>query len=319
MTLHLRKRSQAPEVVIVGDVNIDVVAQIDFYPPHGDDAQALRTKICLGGTSLNTAIVLARLGIETALIARVGRDVFGDFAIAEMERNGVSAQWLQRDDTALTGVAYCAITPDGQRTLFGGGGPNRNLRTETLSPELFTQARWLHLASYALLAEPARSTVRQAQGMAQAAGVSTSLDIGLAPWRLIPDLLMELAPTIEVLMPSEQPLMPTHKLVLRKLGAEGCEVITHDSRLHVPTFHVNVIDTTGAGDAFDAGFIAGRVRRLDVRASALLANACGAAAVTVLGAGDAFPAREVVIELLRDHAPAGWQDAAQDILNALNT
>ena len=134
-------------VVVLGDVNVDIIARLESYPPLGGDAQPLSTTLMLGGTSLNTAIVLRRLGIAVALIARVGRDILGDFAIAEMERNGLSSQWIQRDDEMLTGLAYVAVTPDGQRTMLGGAGANRNLDANVLPFDVIRQAKWLHLTS----------------------------------------------------------------------------------------------------------------------------------------------------------------------------
>lgn len=312
-----------PQVVVLGDVAIDIVAQLESYPPLGGDVQPLDTTLRVGGTSLNTAMMLTRLGIETALVARVGRDVLGDFALAEMERNSLSTRWMQRDAQALTGIVYVAVTPDGQRTLLGGAGANRNLSARALPRDVIRQARWLHITSYNVLAAPSLAATSQAVQMAREHAAITSLDIGLAPLRLAPDALQVIAEQVDVLLPSaDTPIARrSGQWVVRKLGAAGCEIEGGDGQLvaRVPAFAIHAVDTTGAGDAFDAGLIAGRVRGLDWRESALLANACGAAACTVLGAGGAFPSREFIADLLRHHAPDEWRREAERILSNLQS
>lgn len=307
------------EVIVLGDVTIDIVARLESYPPLGGDVQPLETIANLGGTSLNTAVMLVRLGVETALVARVGRDLFGDHIVAQMEREGLSNRWIERDPAVLTGLVYVAVTPGGQRTLFGGAGANRNLDASLLSTEEIERSRWLHITSYNVLADCSLDATLRTLHLARGAGVPVSLDIGQAPMRLAPELVAKVAAGADVLFPSDDRGETAHqgRTVLRKLGAAGCTLTTGDVRVAVPAFPVSdVVDTTGAGDAFDAGFIAGQVRGLDQRASALLANACGAAAVTVMGAGNSLPGRDVVLRLLMEVVPDGWQAEARAITQA---
>jgi ribokinase len=307
------------EVIALGDATVDIVALLESYPPHGGDAQPLETVARLGGTALNTAMMLERLGIDTALVGRVGTDIFGDFILSQMEREGLSNRWMERDPTRLTGLVYVAVTPEGQRTMLGGAGANRNLAGCNLGEAVITRARWVHAASYVALSPISLDMTIRTLNMARAARVPISLDIGSASMRLAPQLVAEVAARADVLFPSEDTSEPTQsgQIVLRKLGAEGCTILTGNDRVIVPPFAVPVVDTTGAGDAFDAGFIAGRVRGLDVRSSALLANACGAAAVTVLGAGNALPGRDLILGLLRDAVPDGWHAEARAILQSI--
>ncbi len=310
------------EVVVLGDVNVDIVARLESYPPHGGDAQPLDTQLQLGGSSLNTAIMLKRLGIDVALIARVGCDVLGDFAVTEIARNGLSTEFIQRDETTTTGTVYVAITPDGERTLLGGAGANRNLAASAIPFELIKVARWLHVTSYSVLGAASLEATMQAVRARHASVSSASLDIGHAPMRLAPDAVAQLARKMAVLMPSDDVAIAREswQWILRKQGAHGCVVEDTDGRTeHVPPFSVNVVDSTGAGDAFNAGFIAGQMRGLSEPESALLANACGAAACTVRGAGGALPKREVVMQLLHDAYPCGCELEASRILIAFHS
>src|SRR5438270_2434873 len=248
-----------PAVVVLGDVNVDIVARLESFPPPGGDSQPLETVLQVGGTSVNTAIMLKRLGVDVALIARAGADVLGDFTVAEIARNDLSTAWIQRDERVTTGVAYVAVTPDGERTLLGGGGANRNLDAQMVPFDLIAQTNWLHLTSYSVLGAASLEATFQATRLARANAAVTSLDIGLAPVRLARNAVRQLAAEMDVLMPSEQVSMLTtpDQMVLRKLGAQGCVVAEPDGhQFQVPAFDVSVVDSTGAGDAFNAGYIA---------------------------------------------------------------
>jgi ribokinase len=320
----LNKLNNSPEVIVVGDTCIDIVGRVESYPPIGGDAQPIETRLAVGGTALNTAIMLRRLGIRLTFCTRVGADFLGDFACRELERNGIALDDVQRDASVLTGVVYVAVTPDGQRTMLGGAGANRHLAAEQLPLNAIRQARWLHVGGYTLLDTKAREAAWRAIETANAANVAVSLDLSDALMRLAAEQVVAIAPYVDVLLPSgdagrDLPIK-AHGIIARKLGASGCELTDAASNSRIPAVPVaSVVDTTGAGDAFNAGFIAGRVCGLDVRASALLANACGAAAVTVLGAGNALPTREVVIESLRDDTPDEWQAIAQQVIRQIAT
>jgi len=305
-----------PEVIVLGDATIDIVARLESYPLPGGDVQPLETIANLGGTSLNAAVMLARLGVEVALVARVGPDMFGDYILSQMEHEGLSNRWMERDPSVLTGLVYVAVTPGGQRTLFGGAGANRNLAATLLSADVIARSHWLHVTSYNVLDDHSLDATTRTMQLAHASGVPVSLDIGLAPMRLAPELVANAAARADVLFPSDDSGDVAHagQAVLRKLGAAGCTILTDSARVSVPAFRVSAVDTTGAGDAFDGGYIAGQVRGLDMRSSALLANACGAAAVTVLGAGNALPGRDVVMRFLQDAVPDGWQAEARAVL-----
>ncbi|MCA1554607.1 MAG: carbohydrate kinase family protein, partial [Chloroflexi bacterium] len=176
--------------------------------------------------------------------------------------------------------------------------------------------------SYSVLGEAAFAASLHAASLLRQLGRDASLDVGLAPMRLASAAVEQLARAVTVLMPSEQVRLEqaAGQWLIRKQGRRGC--IVTDSDRHsfpVPAFVVDVVDSTGAGDAFNAGYIVGQMRGLSVRQSALLANTCGAAACTVLGAGGALPTREMVMRLLREHAPGGWEREAQPVLECIES
>jgi len=332
-----------PQVVTLGDINVDVIASIPRYPAPGGDGLAERAEVHSGGSAANTATVLARFGLDVSIIGRVGRDAFAEQALARLAEAGVDLSRVQRDDEAITGIMFIPVTPDGERTLFGYRGANSRLDPALLDEGYIAQADVFHLSGYALLAEPQRSAVRRAVEMAHQAGVVISLDAGLEAAVKATEEVRALLPLVDLIFPNQaeaEHLTGSSdvkgaaralseygvKTVALKLGAQGCVVHcparSPDCRrgiFSVPAFAVEVQDTTGAGDSFDAGFILARLWGLGARESAILANALGALAASVVGAGDALPGPEKTRVLLQGClSDPAWQDWAGEIGRVLD-
>ena len=152
-----------PQVVTLGDINVDIIASIPRYPAPGGDGLAEWAEVHSGGSAANTATVLARFGVEVGIIGRVGRDALAEQALARLSEAGVDLSCVQRDDEAITGIMFIPVTPDGERTLFGYRGANFRLDPALLDEGYIAQADVFHLSGYALLAEPQRSAVRRAK------------------------------------------------------------------------------------------------------------------------------------------------------------
>jgi ribokinase len=327
-----------PQVVTLGDINVDIIASIPRYPAPGGDGLAERAEVHSGGSAANTATVLARFGVDVSIIGRVGRDPFAEQALARLAEAGVDLSCVQRDDEVITGLMFIPVTPDGERTLFGYRGANSRLDPALLDEGYIAQADVFHLSGYALLAEPQRSAVRQAVEMAYQAGVVISLDAGLEAAAKASEEVRALLPLVDLIFPNQaeaEHLTGSSdvkeaaralsgygvKTVALKLGGQGCVVHcsarSPDRRrgiFSVPAFPVEVQDTTGAGDSFDAGFILGWLWGLGARQSAILANALGALAASVVGAGDALPGPEKTRVLLQGClSDPAWHDWAGEI------
>ncbi len=304
------------EVVVLGDINVDVLMPIPAYPKPGGDALTGQMTTRAGGSAANTAIQLAKLGVAASMVGRLGEDVWGDLALRALSESGVDISAVQRDSTASTGMFCIPITPDGERTMFGHRGANAKADPSAIKPDIFKGARFLHLSGYALLESPQRDAARRAIELAEASGAALSLDTGLLPALTITDEIRQLLPRLAIcvlgieearaLVEGETPIEASEALVKRgvklvglKLGAEGC-LLAEASGIHlVPSFPAETVDTTGAGDAFSAGLLFGRLRGLSLPATGTLANALGSLATTVWGAGPALPGRAEVSRLLR--------------------
>lgn len=328
-----------PQVITLGDINLDMMAHIARYPQPGGDGLADRFRLCAGGSAANSALLLACCGVETAIIGRVGSDVLGTQVLAELRTGGVDVHLVQRDPEVNTGTMFIVVTPDGERTMFGFRGANAHTDPTAISMTDFDGAHHFHLSGYALLESPQREAALRALDLAQRAGLSVSLDAGLEALRQQADLVRELLPRITLFFPNldeaelltgtrdaEPAVSRLRKLgvesVVLKLGGQGCVVSTKDDFVAVPPFMVQVHDTTGAGDAFDAGVICGRLRGLSWRAAALLGNALGALMVADEGYGRrVITPGEVVAFLSRQRSLppwSGWQCKFDAVINILH-
>jgi len=312
------------EVVAFGDVNVDIIAQFDAYPAKGEDALAHTTEIHCGGSAANTAMTLARMGIATSLIARVGPDSWALKALSCLSEAGVDPSGLQRDPVVMTGMMYVVVTPDGERTILGHRGANVFTDPNQIGEEMLREARLFHLSGYSLLAEPQRSAALLALEMACRYGLTVTLDPGMTVSQSALDEMHALLPVVDIFLPNlaeaqaltglTEPeacagalLDVGVKVVVLKLGQEGCLVADGSAMFRVPAFAVETRDSTGAGDCFAAGFVAGFLGSLDLTGSAVLGSVLGAMSAAHVGAASVAPRARAVLAMLRGPWPGATE------------
>lgn len=294
------------EVVLLGDLNVDLHLDIPVYPGPGGDGVATRQRMGFGGSAANTAVMLSRLGIRSAMIACVGDDAWGAQAIAGLAAEGVDAALVRRCATEPTSLNVITVTPDGERTMFAYRGASAELGPEAVPADL-RGARHLHISGYALLADPQRSAAIAAAQHARRAGMTVSLDVPVDPVNAVPEVLLGFLASVDVVIvgagdarrltaePDDERAADAlasrgPATVALTGGAAGSLLRTDAGFVRAPVPEVKTVDTTGAGDSFGAGIIFGVVRGMqDPMRIAALANACGAAAVGVPGAGAGLP------------------------------
>jgi ribokinase len=307
-----------PDVVALGDLNVDIIAHFDRYPGKGEDALAFATEIHCGGSAANTAMTLARMGIRTTLISRVGPDSWALKALGCLNDAGVDPRGLQRDPAAMTGMMYVVVTPDGERTILGHRGANVFTDPNQIHESDIEKALLFHLSGYALLTEPQRSAALLALEMACRHKLTVTLDPGMTISQVALDEMLALLPVVNILLPSHAEAQVLTGLsapedcaralldhgvevVALKLGQVGCLIGTDQKFVRVPAFTVETRDSTGAGDSFAAGLVAGFLGGLDWTSAAILGNAMGAMAAAHVGAGAAAPSAQEVLALLKQH------------------
>jgi len=252
---------------------VDVVLAPDRPREHGTDVPG-RVSLVQGGSAANTARWLARLGARTTLIAAVGRDPAGRALVETVRGDGVQAR-VMRVAGARTGRIGVVLSPDGERSFVADRGAADQLRPTDLQAAWFARADALHVPAYSLLGEPLGLAGRRAVALARDAGATVSVDLAsigplLAQGRraaralieeVAPDLLFATAAETEALLGryGVDGLLDLVPIAVVKRGPKGATVLARDGeerlRFEIATEHIATLDTTGAGDAFDAGFL----------------------------------------------------------------
>jgi len=302
-----------PAIVVVGSLNMDFVVGVEHLPAPGETVLGRNFQMFPGGKGANQAVAAARLGgnsVAVRMIGRVGYDVFADHLKASLSASGVDVSAVHATKSQATGVALIWVDRSGQNSIVVASGANGELAAadvEAMRP-VFRGAR---LALFQL--ETPLSTVARALGLARQQGLETILDP--APAQPLP---AELLAQVDILTPNESEALQLlgrpaarvspaaavemaealrrlgPKTVILKLGDQGC--LAHDgvAPRHVPSFPVEVIDTTAAGDTFNAALAVAMAEGAPLEHALRFANAAAAISVTRLGAQASAPARREV-------------------------
>jgi len=290
-------------IICLGILVADVVGKpLRAVPDPGRLVLVDEMSLHTGGCAINAATALARLGLPVEVIGKVGSDAFGDFVLAALAERGIGCRGIKRDMEAGTSATMVMVAPDGERRFVHYIGANAHLRLEDIDLSMVEAASILHIAGSLVMpgmdGQPTAELLRHARQ----AGVTTFLDTVWDDTGRWMDLLAPCLPYIDYFVPSlpegqaltglDDPAEIAHALLERgvktvglKMGVDGCLVMTGDEPAHhFPAYQVDVVDATGAGDAFAAGFIAGVWQGWPLEQTAPFANAVGALCVTGLGA-----------------------------------
>ena len=262
----------SPRVVVLGDLVYDLLARIEGPVAFGTDTFAPIHAVG-GGSGANAAAWLASLGIETHLVGRIGDDVLGEVLVDELRSVGVTAH-LARDPSIGTGKVFVLVDGAGERTMITDRGAGEALSPGDLPTGLFDGGH-LHLSGYAFSGGSRRETALKALRLAREAGMSVSVDPSSVPllreigperflgWTRDADLCFPNLAEGALLGGEGEPdrvaerMLDHYPAVVLKLGAAGALYAGADGeRVHLPAEPARVADTTGAGDALCAGFLA---------------------------------------------------------------
>ncbi len=309
-----------PDIVVIGDINVDVIFSIPAYPLPGNEAISTSVRMYTGGSAVNTAIALARMDMNVGFVGRVGVDPLAHQVLQDMKQSGVDCNQIQTDPRVSTGLIFIAVTEDGERTMFGSRGANSFTQAKAIDPGYFADCRWIHLSSYSFLAHHQYETILTALDIAQNSPYTrVSMDIGTEPAMRARAKILELLPRIDVILPNEVEVtlmgggrsMPDSlsylinqkgaNAIITKMGGRGCHLAVAEKRASFPSFPVNMKDTTGAGDSFNAGVVLARLVGLSWDASAALGNALGGMSTTFEGAGAVSLNRSAAAKLIEKH------------------
>jgi len=268
-------------IVCAGHVNWDVTLRVDRLPEADGEARITGQRQAGGGSASNVAAVLAGLEVAPTLIGSVGHDDHGHLVRREMDALGVETSLVEVADTETT-VKYLVVDQQGEVMVLGNEGANESFTVDDVDTEAIRDADHLHLTNQ----RP--DTALELAETAVEAGVSVSFDPGRRIADRAYDAVVELSDLIflnerEAAHLADEALLDSIQTVVVKHGADGAEVREDGEVVSHPGYPIEPVDTTGAGDAFAAGFLATRDQRT-TEAALAVANACGALAARTLGA-----------------------------------
>jgi sugar/nucleoside kinase (ribokinase family) len=287
----------APSIIVVGDAALDVLARYDGPVVSGGDQRA-DVRTVLGGAGANMAAWLAWAGARPVLVGRVGDDPAGREIVAGLTATGVTCA-LTVDPVAATCCVVVLVDAHGQRTMLSDRGAGRGLLATDLPAEHLRAAAHLHLSGYVLLDERSRAAGVAMLAAARAAGLTTSVDPQAIGPLTDPAGFLDLVAGVDVLLPNTDELTaltgsPDPESAIRLLdtvgavavtrGAAGASWVDRAGVVHVPAERVDSVDTTGAGDAFNAAALAAWLAGSTAGDTLLAGVRAGGSAVREFGA-----------------------------------
>jgi sugar/nucleoside kinase (ribokinase family) len=301
------------DLLVLGDANPDLILTGDVDPTFGQAERLLRgASLVLGGSGAITACAGARLGLRVAFAGVVGDDAFGAFVRDALERRGVDTGGLAVDANRPTGVSVILQRED-DRAILTAPGTIGDLRATLVDEDALRSARHVHVSSY-FLQRGLRSDLSSVFGLAHGGGGSVSIDPNWDPEETWDGGLLALLSHTDVFFPNSaearaitgvddvdvaaQVLSERGTTVAVKFGQGGGLATDGHELVRSEAVPADVVDTTGAGDTFDAGFIAGRLRGWPLGRCLQLAVACGSLSTRAAGGTAAQPTLDEALAAL---------------------
>jgi sugar/nucleoside kinase (ribokinase family) len=291
------------DVLVAGEINPDLILTGDVQPVFGQVEKLVESaSLTIGSSSAIFACGAARLGLKVAFIGKCGDDIFGRFMLEEMSKRGVEIEPVIQVPGQATGLSVI-LNRGGDRAILTYPGLIPALSAVDVPDGLLCQVRHLHVASYFLQTalQPGLPSLFE---RARYFGVTTSLDTNYDPsgaWCGFDELLaftnvflpneaeacsLTRANTVET---AADRLASKVETLALKLGAQGALGVNKNQKVRVPSIPVKVVDTIGAGDSFDAGFVYGYLQDWPLEKALRLATVCGALSTQAAGGTSAQP------------------------------
>lgn len=305
-------------IIVFGSINIDLVALAPRLPVSGETLLGEAFLKIPGGKGANQAVALARLGVPTHIVGRIGGDSFGQELIGNLQISGVQTDHVFLDETVNSGVAMITVADNGDNQIVVISGANGQVNQDDVRrvSELLPQAKALLLQ----LEIPLPAVVESSK-LARDANVTVILD----PAPAQSNLPNELYPLIDIITPNEIEagqlvgftvdgeesaeaatailLQRGVRCAIVKLGAKGVFCATAEESFFLPAFPVNAIDSVAAGDAFNAGLAAAMFAELSLHQAVVWGAAAGALATTKRGAQTSLPDKLTFDNFIQQNFP----------------
>lgn len=313
------------DVIVLGDICADLTIQLPDRTDGSLDLTEAAPRLFGGGSAANVAVALSRLGVNTSISASVGDDGYGRLLKEELHHEGIDVIGVTTAGDAFTLLVLAMIEPSGERLIVvwpPHGSAMFSINPQDLALDHIKRASWLHTTGICLRESPARESILQKMKEAYDHNIPVSLDLNLR-LELNPldeytrDIFMEAVTYCSVVFGNaEEEIVPLiekkdireaaeamsggQRIVVARQGENGALTVTPEESFHTPSFNVDVVDTLGAGDAFNGGYIAAVRNGLSVGEAVIGGHAVAAWNIGRSGARG-LPKREELDLFLSEH------------------
>ncbi|NHI91179.1 MAG: carbohydrate kinase family protein [Candidatus Lokiarchaeota archaeon] len=298
------------DVISIGAVLLDINAKVERFPSIDDEVFVPELIMSGGGSAANIAIACSRLGLKSAFIGKIGKDANGEFLKKEFLKENVNINGLVQDTNYNTGMCFIPVSK-GERMIFAHSGAANHLNPEDIKKNQILSTKIVLLAS-----------LKNLKPLIQAAEYAKDEDIlvALNPGTLIADqdygTTKELVQLTDIFISSEKELNKIMNekytnISLKKIlkmgpsvvamtrGSKGALISEKNQRKEIPAYKVKVVDTTGAGDSFTAGFLAGYLEGKDLEICGKMGNANAAILIQNIGARNQLAKKEILEDFIK--------------------
>lgn len=304
------------DVTCLGILVADAIAKpVIEIPDSGKLSLVDQIELHTGGCATNTAIDLKKIGMSVSIVGKIGDDGFGKFLYSSLSEEGVDVRGLKRDANSNTSASMVLVSEDGERSFIHCLGSNATFCEEDIDYDIIKESKILFVAGALLMpnfdGEPTAKVLKWAQENEIYTVLDTAWDStgrwikAIGPCLPYLDLFMPSIEEAEMLTGKDDVddmadifLEMGAKNVVIKMGTQGCFIKNAEEQHEIPAFKVDAVDTTGAGDAFVAGFITGLLQEWDLKKSGIFANAVGAHCVMEMGASNGIKPLDEIIAFI---------------------
>ncbi|HRW50364.1 MAG TPA: sugar kinase [Caldilinea sp.] len=303
------------DVVAVGDLNADLILTGDVTPVFGQVEKLIDdATLTMGGSTSIFACGVARLGLRVAFVGRVGRDPIGDYLLDALQARGIDIAGVRRDERVKTGLTV-VLSRGVDRAMLTYLGTLGILAYADVDWSIVERARHLHMGSYYML-DTLRPDAPRLFAQAQARGLTVSLDTNYDPTEQWDGGISAALAHVDIFLPNETEVKAIGRgatwqegldhlaarvpAVALKRGGDGAIARRGAEIAEARPLPVTVVDTTGAGDSFNAGFVYGHLAGWSLQRTVDFAAACGSASTRAAGGIESQPTVEEALELLRE-------------------
>ena len=301
------------DVYVYGDINVDlVIPGVEHLPLPGQEDVVDTMDTYVGGGAAIFTLGIGKLGLNPVFQGKIGDDCYGQFILNEFRDKNVDQTLISISNLNKTGISI-SFTNEADRSFLTYRGTNDEIDLSNINVDKVKEAKHIHLTSY--MGRKNHKQYLELLKKIKADGTTTvSFDVGWDDTGEWYQGIYELYPYIDILFMNETEAIHysrktevvealkdfgnTCKLVVAKLGKKGAMAIQDGKLYKVESYKVQAIDTTGAGDSFNAGFVYGFLKGKSIEEALRCGNACGGLSVTALGGNTGFPKENELIEFM---------------------